>query len=165
VNSPVGSSWQLTRTDLDRLDAVLGTFVAESGARCALLVDRAGQSITAAGSTASLDQTAFASLAAADFAASDALARLLGEPEFPMLYHAGRPESMYLADVGGFAILAVLFGATTTLGMVRLRSRGAIPPIREVLEQVSARPAGAGIEGVDEGWLRAAADEIDRLFN
>lgn len=164
--SPAAGSWSLQATDMAALDSAMGIFVSEAGARCAVLVDRTGRSITAAGETGELDQTTFASLAAADFAASDQLARLLGEKEFASLYHAGASHSMYLADVDGHAILAALFDERTTLGLVRLRSRAAIPRLSTVLAEVNARPAQPvqGL-GVDAGWLNAAADEIDRLFN
>ncbi len=161
-----GGTWSLRREDLEALDAVMATFLTESKARCALLVDRTGRAITAAGELAQLDQITFASLAAADFAASDQLARLLGEQEFASLYHAGERHSMYLADVGGQAILATLFDERTTLGLVRLRSRAAVPRLGTVLAEMSARPAeSVQALGVDDGWLSAAADEIDRLFN
>ncbi len=163
--TPTAGTWSLQAGDLAALDSAMGTFVSEAGARCAVLVDRTGRSITAAGETGALDQTAFASLAAADFAASDQLARLLGEKEFASLYHAGPSHSMYLADVDGQAILAALFDEHTTLGLVRLRSKAAIPALSTVLAAVSARPAQpAQALGVDAGWLSDAADEIDRLF-
>ena len=161
-----GGNWSLRAQDLEQLDQALGTFLSETHARCALLVDRTGRSITHAGEIGLLDETTFASLAAADFAASDQLARLLGEQEFAALYHAGAGHSMYLADVGGQAILATLFDGGTTLGLVRLRSRTAIPRMNVVLAEVSNRPAESiSAIGVDDGWLSAAADEIDRLFN
>lgn len=165
MSNPSGS-WSLGQKDLDALNEVMVLFVSESGVRSALLVDRTGRAITIAGQADGLDQTTFATLAAADFAASDQLARLLGEKEFASLYHAGKTQSMYLADVGGHAILAALFDKGTTLGLVRLRSKALIPRMSLVLEEVSARPVQpvAGL-GVDEGWLSAAADEIDRLFN
>ncbi len=164
--NPGGGSWSLQAGDLEALDSAMGTFVSEAGARCAVLVDRTGRSITAVGETAELDQTTFASLAAADFAASDQLARLLGENEFASLYHAGQTQSMFLADVDGFAILAALFDEKTTLGLVRLRSRAAVPALSMVLAAVSARPVQpVQGPGVDAGWLSDAADEIDRLFN
>ena len=156
-------NWSLRAEDLRALDSVIGSFLTESKARCALLLDRTGRSITGAGELAELDQTTFASLAAADFAASDQLARLLGEKEFASLYHAGERHSMYLADVGGQAILAALFDERTTLGLVRLRSRAVVPRLTAVIAEVSARPSEPvqGL-GVDGGWLNAAADEIDR---
>lgn len=161
-----GGTFSLRQEDLDALDAVIATFLTESKVRCALLVDRTGRTITGAGELKQLDQTTFASLAAADFAASDQLARLLGEQEFASLYHAGEKHSMYLADVSGQAILAALFDEHTTLGLVRLRSRAAVPRLGSVLAEMNARPAQpAQALGVDEGWLNAAADEIDRLFN
>jgi len=165
LSNPSGS-WALRQQDLDALNEVMILFVSESHVRCALLLDRTGRAITNAGETGDLDQTTFASLAAADFAASDQLARLLGEKEFAALYHAGKRSSMYLADVGGHAILAAMFDRSTTLGLVRLRSRALIPRLTSVLADVSARPnepmSGLGVDG---GWLSAAADEIDRLFN
>jgi hypothetical protein len=143
--------WSLGAEEMRALEAQLTSFVGESQARLAVLLDRAGRHLTSVGDGAGIDPTTFASLAAADFAASDQLAKLLGESEFASLYHAGEDHSMYLVDVGGHAILAVIFDARTTLGLVRLRTRSAAPKI-----------AGAG---VDEAWLAAASSEIDRLFD
>ncbi|HKJ92680.1 MAG TPA: roadblock/LC7 domain-containing protein, partial [Longimicrobiales bacterium] len=108
-------------------------------------------------------ETTFASLAAADFAASDQLAGLLGEDEFTSLYHQGEAGSMYLADVAGSAILAAVFDHSTTLGMVRLKTRTVVPEVVELLNELVGRPSQPG-QGLDASWLSAAADEIDRLF-
>ena len=75
--------------DVERLDSLLTTFVVESQVKCALLLDRTGRLLTTAGDVAGLDGTSFASLAAADFSASDQLAVLLGEQEFPFTATSG----------------------------------------------------------------------------
>lgn len=155
------------RRDLDadgraRLDAVLASFVEETQARCAVLLDRDGRPLVLAGKTAQLDDTAFASLAAADFAAGDRLASLLGEDEFTSLYHQGDHHSMYLVDVGGTAILAALFDDRSSLGLVRLKAKRAVPRFAALLaERAAAEPEDAGL---GDGWADEAGDEIDRLF-
>lgn len=148
--------------DLERLDRELNAFVAETRVRCALLLDRNGRSLSTAGEALGFDGTAFASLAAADFAASDQLAVLLGETEFDSLYHEGDENSMFLVNIGGQAILAALFDASTTQGLVRVKTRAAVPELARLLDELVARqPAEQGIEA---GWLEEAQDEIDRLF-
>jgi predicted regulator of Ras-like GTPase activity (Roadblock/LC7/MglB family) len=150
--------------DLERFQQLLSTYLTETHARCVVLVDRTGRLLATAGDTGGFDQISFASLAAADFAASDQLAALLGEPEFASLYHHGDRQSMFLADLGGWAILVMLFDAGTTLGLVRLRSRAALPRLVEVFEGLARREREMPAVRMDEGWAAEAEDEIDRLF-
>ena len=154
---------QLNPDDLERINRILQSFVTDAGARCALLLDRAGRAVSAFGETRQIDETSFASLAAADFDASDQLAGLLGEDEFTALYHQGVDGSMYLSDIGGAAILAAVFDRRTTLGMVRLKTRTVVPQLTALLDEMGRRSSGDG-EKLEPGWLDDASDEIDRLF-
>ncbi|MFO7894696.1 MAG: roadblock/LC7 domain-containing protein [Longimicrobiales bacterium] len=148
--------------DLEQVNHLLHSFVAEAGARCALLLDRNGRPLTAFGETGDLDETSFASLAAADFDASDQLAGLLGEQEFTSLYHQGVNGSMYLSEIAGVAILAAVFDRRTTLGMVRLKTREVVPQLVDLLTELGARE---GEEGrLDANFADDAVSEIDRLF-
>ena len=65
--------------DAAAFEALLREFITDTGALCTMLVDRTGRMLAQAGDTAGMDGVAFASLASADFAASDQLAELLGE--------------------------------------------------------------------------------------
>ena len=160
------ASWSFLPQDLEQLDRLLLTFLDATNARCALLVDRSGQLLTFAGDGLTFDGTAFASLAAADFAASDQLAQLLGEDEFKALYHQGAKDSMYLVDIHGRAILAALFNGGTTLGLIRLTTRNLLPEIETLFQIVSERGARAPEQSqyFDSGWLSEAEGEIDKLF-
>lgn len=149
--------------DLQQLQELLRNFVAEAGARSAFILDRTGRLLTSVGQAADFDVTAFASLAAADFAASDQLAVLLGENEFTSLYHQGEAGSMYLTDVAGHAILAAVFDHRTTLGMVRLKTRTVLPKVVDLFNELVGR-ASSQESGLEAGWLDDATDEIDRLF-
>ncbi|MGQ0767015.1 MAG: roadblock/LC7 domain-containing protein [Gemmatimonadota bacterium] len=159
------TSWSLTEQDAAAIARVLQRLIFDSNARCCVVVDRSGQLITTAGERPVFDVTSFATLAAADFAANDQLARLVGEQDFNTLFHQGERESMLLADVSRRVILAVLFDNRTTLGMVRLRLKGAVEELTRVIDQMFAKAAVAQHSGGGGSSIFSDVDdEIDRLF-
>ena len=184
---PGAASWSFTEDDFQAITGALQRFLFDSNARCALLVDRAGQLVATVGEAPNFDATAFASLTAADFSANDQLAKLIGEKDFTTRFHQGERESMYLAAVARRVILVVLFDNRTTLGLVRLKLRGVVDELAQRFEEVFARasapraagpspfaPAAAQRSGVGPGYspalpapgdlLAGAEDEIDKLF-
>ena len=164
--TPGGSgSWSFSSSDSERIEEILGNLLYESNARCALLVDRTGQLVTTVGEQPDFDSAAFASLTAADFSANDQLASLIGEEEFSSLFHQGRNESMYLADVSKRLILVVLFNQRTTLGLVRIKIKGAVEGLNAAFETVFGRAATSEESPpLERGFVDEAEDEIDRLF-
>jgi predicted regulator of Ras-like GTPase activity (Roadblock/LC7/MglB family) len=158
-------SWTFLEEDFNRIQRQLTALTRDAGARTTLLVDRNGQMITYTGETPLFDTNAFASLSAADFAANDHLASLIGEPEFSTLYHQGEKESMYLADIRKRAILVVLFDDRTTLGLVRLRVKQAVKALDEIFGEIFAQAGRTGDRaGLGRDFAAEADDEIDRLF-
>jgi predicted regulator of Ras-like GTPase activity (Roadblock/LC7/MglB family) len=157
------SSWSFREDDARRIQSILSTFLGESNARTALIVDRTGQMVSTAGESPAFDATAFASLTAADFSANDQLARMLGESEFGALFHQGERESMYLADIARRVILVVLFDNRTTLGLVKLRVKTAVVQLNQVFTDMFNRD-GTSAPGVESEFLGEAEDEIDKLF-
>lgn len=158
----VGSaSWSFTEEDFTAITATLQKFLAETNARCALLVDRSGQLVTTVGEQPNFDPTAFATLTAADFSANDQLAQLIGETDFNSLFHQGEKESMYLADIARRVILVALFDNRTTLGLVRLKIKDTVSELTQLFKQVFERGKSASKQ---PGLLAGADDEIDQLF-
>src|SRR5215213_9882013 len=154
------ASWSFTEDDYSAITDSLTRFLGESNARCAMLVDRAGQLVATVGEQPNFDPMAFATLTAADFSANDQLARLMGETDFNTLFHQGEKESIYLADVARRLILVVLFDNRTTLGLVRLRMKQAVQELTVLFDVVFSR----GREGhpPKPNVLHGAADdEID----
>jgi predicted regulator of Ras-like GTPase activity (Roadblock/LC7/MglB family) len=151
--------------DVRRFEELLTGFVADSGARCAFLLDRTGRMLSARGDTAGLDETTFASLASAGFAASGQLAQLLGEKQFRSLYHHGAERSMFLADIAGAAVFAVLFDSRTTLGMVRIKTKSLVPAFAEHIAQMAERGPSGQVVTMETGWAIDAESEVDRLFS
>ncbi|MEX2280937.1 MAG: roadblock/LC7 domain-containing protein [Gemmatimonadota bacterium] len=150
--------------DVQQLDELLSGFLGETRAQCAVLVDRSGRLLTCSGDTAGMDRIAFASLVAGDFSASGQLASLLGEEEFSSLYHQGEGQSMYLADIGGWAILAALFDGRTTLGMVRLKSKAVVPRFATLFAGFASRAPVPPLGALQAEWAEEVGNEIDRLF-
>ena len=158
------ASWSFEERDAQHIERVLLSFIRESDARCALLVDRTGQLITLAGERPAFDSTAFATLAAADFSANDQLASMIGEQEFSSLFHQGDTESMYLADVARRAILVVLFDDRATLGMVRIKVKAVVRELNEIFREIFDRAPSTSSPHLATNWVDEAEDEIDRLF-
>ncbi|MBR9991325.1 MAG: roadblock/LC7 domain-containing protein [Gemmatimonadetes bacterium] len=150
--------------DVAGFEELLSEFITDTGALCTMLVDRTGRMLAAAGNIETLDSVAFASLASADFAASDQLAELLGEQEFTSLYHHGAERSMFLAEIGGAAILAALFDTRTTLGMVRITTKSLVPRFAECFARLAESGPSGQVVQMETGWANEAESEIDRLF-
>jgi predicted regulator of Ras-like GTPase activity (Roadblock/LC7/MglB family) len=130
--------------DAVRIDAVLGRFLADSGCAAALLIDRSGQPLAESGVSRTLDTGSIGALAAGAFSATAALARLLGESEFSVLFHEGVRESMHVSTVDDDSILLAIFDERTTVGMVRLFAREASTSIGGILEETRKRPKRVG---------------------
>jgi predicted regulator of Ras-like GTPase activity (Roadblock/LC7/MglB family) len=127
-----------------RISTVLHQFLEESSAVDALLIDRSGQLLAQGGSERDLDTVSLSALAAGAFSSTAAMARLLGEPEFTMLFHQGINENIHVTAVDEHAILLALFDSRTTVGMVRLFARDASVAIGTILAESRARPPRTG---------------------
>lgn len=158
-------NWNFLEDDFKRIHRHLHALTREASARTTMLVDRNGHMIAFSGEEPQFDTNAFASLSAADFAANDHLASLIGEPEFSSLYHQGERESMYLADVRKRVILVVLFDTRTTLGLVRLRVKQAVKALEAIFGEIFAETGRSrDRSGLGGEFATEAADEIDNLF-
>lgn len=101
----------------------LKRFVAESGARLALLTTPGGQVIAQHGFTRAVDVMSAAALGAAIAASTAEIIRMLAEPAFRALAHQGREHGIYLASFEtpqGAMLCLVVYGADSSVGLVQL---------------------------------------------
>jgi predicted regulator of Ras-like GTPase activity (Roadblock/LC7/MglB family) len=138
----------------------------EANARVVCLVDRNGQQIASVGELENLDITALASLAAGNVAATDSLARLIGESDFSALYHEGEKDNLHLSVVGGKVILVVIFDVRSSLGLVRLRVKKHSGDLAAALERMRQRSAKAhsGKMAAASPFAEITDEDIDSLF-
>ncbi len=155
--------------DFWAINEKLNQLLKSTNALAVLLIDKAGQLITTAGDISQLDTTSFASLSAADFAATSQLAMLVGEKEFATLFHQGEKQNIYVASIEARVMLAVIFDQRTTLGLVRVRTKQTVAELEKLFQNIFAKlegaPAGQPQEstfGTD--FASEAESELDNLF-
>src|SRR5512142_1504387 len=108
----------------------------DANAKIVFLVDKNGQQIAANGDLEAVDTTSLASLTAGNVAATDGLARLIGEKEFSILFHEGEKDNIHISIVGQRVILVVIFDDRSSLGLVRLRVRKASMELEKVFQDL-----------------------------
>ena len=129
----------LHEPEYKRIKAILDKVQKELRADIVLLVSQSGQPVVILESEEKFDYTSLASLAAANLAATDGLANLVGEGEFSVLVHQGRNRSLYISDLLQKFSLVLVFNAATTLGLVRYKAKKAVILLEEVIQDVLRR--------------------------
>jgi predicted regulator of Ras-like GTPase activity (Roadblock/LC7/MglB family) len=157
----------LFEEDFQRLQQVLRRLRQEADASIVLLVDKNGQRIASVGDVDALDMTALASLTAGNVAATDGLARILGEREFSVLLHEGENQNIHLSVVAGRVILVVIFADRSALGLVRLRVRQATAELAKAFAEITARMEREPVlhSSVEPLLAQITDEDIDRLFS
>src|SRR6187455_1876091 len=125
--------------EFNQIKAIISKLRIDANAKVVFLVDKNGQQIAAHGDLESLDTTSLASLTAGNVAATDGLARLIGEREFPVLFHEGEEDNVYISIVGQRVILVVIFDERSSLGLVRLRVRKANQDLERIFEAINKK--------------------------
>ena len=153
--------------EFKRIKEVLSRLRMETNAKVAFLVDKNGQQIAAQGDLEGLDTTSLASLTAGTVAATDGLARLIGEKEFSVLFHEGERDNIHISIVGQRVILVVIFDERSSLGLVRLRVRKASQELEKVFDDI-LKKVEQERENLDVGFESPFAEitdeDIDALF-
>jgi len=122
------------QTQLDDIDNVIKTNLIAAGLEHVLFMDLGGNAIAKHDNGKSyLDSTAFAALAAGNYAAVDAMAKLVGESEFSLLFHKGKKLSIHFSKVTDDTLLISMFNKDISLGLVRLKVAEAIEKINQIL--------------------------------
>jgi predicted regulator of Ras-like GTPase activity (Roadblock/LC7/MglB family) len=140
----------------------------DANANVVFLVDKNGQQIAAVGDLQTLDTTSLASLTAGNVAATDGLARLIGEKEFSILFHEGEKDNIHISIVAQRVILVVIFDERSSLGLVRLRVRRATTELDKIFEDITkkAEQEKESLQAEFESPFAEITDEdIDRLFS
>ena len=150
--------------ETEKINLALKKLLKGSEAKCALLVDKDGHLVTRQGFTQSLDTTSLAALLAGSFASTREIARLVGEPEFSVLFHQGKRDHIHMSLVGDRSILVVVFDDRTTIGMVRLYAREASSELEQVFSTGLAKKDDRET-GLSEEFAASAGDKLDDIFH
>lgn len=124
----------LSKEQFDRIEGILEEELLELGVQCVLLIDLAGNIIVNLDDgKIEHDIYSLAALAAGNFGAVSAMAKIVGEEDFSLLFHKGEKESIHFSKVVEDLLLVTIFGKEVSLGFLRLKVTEAINKIREML--------------------------------
>ncbi len=148
------------------LDEALRRLRVEANAEAVFLIDRNGQQIAAAGDLEKFDTTSLASLTAGNVAATDGLAKLIGEREFSVLFHEGQKDHIHTSTVADRAILVVIFDERSSLGLIRLRVKRASVELEKIFEVMAHKgDRSSGASSTASPFSEITDEDIDALFN
>ncbi len=110
------------------------------------------------------DTTVLSTLAAGSFAATNEIARMIGETEpFRMVLHEGKNHNMFVCTVCLDYFLTVVFDSGTALGMIRLFTKRTAEQMQPVLMQKASEAFNMGqVFGGD--FESRLGEELDRSF-
>ena len=154
--------------EFNQIKQVISKLRTDANANVVFLVDKNGQQIAAHGDIENLDTTSLASLTAGNVAATDGLARLIGEKEFSILFHEGEKDNIHISIVAQRVILVVIFDERSSLGLVRLRVKKASEELNRVfaniMSKVEREKAAAGA-AFESPFAEITDEDIDSLFS
>src|SRR3984893_9662226 len=158
----------LYEAEVRKITDSLNRVASDANANVVFLVDKNGQQIAAVGDLQTLDTTSLASLTAGNVAATDGLARLIGEKEFSILFHEGEKDNIHISIVAQRVILVVIFAERPSLGLVRLRVKKASQELGDVfgriMSKVEREKAAAGA-AFESPFAEITDEDIDSLFS
>lgn len=116
----------LTKNEFHKLEAIITEQLLDSGAELVVVIDLAGNLLLQCGSLEMEDIFSLAALAAANFAATAQIAKLIGEEDFTLLFHKGGRRNIHFSRLAKDYLIVTLFNDNVSLGLIRLKLVNAI---------------------------------------
>ena len=130
-------SYTLGQEQLDRIEEILQQDLIDVGVRCVFLIDMAGNIIANQDNgEIKHDVYSLAALAAGNFGAVSAMAKIIGEGEFSLLFHKGKKENIHFNKIITEFLLITIFSNDISLGFLRLKVNEAVEKIKQILESI-----------------------------
>lgn len=116
-----GGHLVITEEGIRAINNTLGNLALESGAKAVLLLDKGGQLIAAQGETNALDTLSLSALITGSFNSTKAIATLVGETEFKIMFQQGTQFSLFMASLNTQDVVAVIFPNAVTVGKIKYK--------------------------------------------
>lgn len=125
---------EFDKQQIEAIENVLQEELIDLGVQSVILMDLAGNVIVnlERGDT-SHDVYSLAALAAGNYGAVSAMANIIGEQEFSLLFHKGEEESIHFSKVVDDLLLLTIFNKNVSLGFLRLKVAEAIKRIQSLI--------------------------------
>jgi len=150
--------------ELKEIQEIINQLHVDARSKIVFVVDKNGQQIAGAGEIGNIDATSLASLTAGNVAATDGLAKLIGEKEFSILFHEGERDNVHSSIVANRVILVIIFDDRSSLGLVRLRVKKGAQELARVFECIIEKSNAQPSAGLEAAFAEITDDDIDNLF-
>jgi len=123
-----------TKEQIEGIENILQEELIDLGVQSVILMDLAGNVIVNLDNGESgHDVFSLAALAAGNYGAVSAMANIIGEQEFSLLFHKGEEESIHFSKVVEDLLLLTIFNKNVSLGFLRLKVAEAIKRIQMLI--------------------------------
>jgi predicted regulator of Ras-like GTPase activity (Roadblock/LC7/MglB family) len=152
---------------LTRIEACLEELLSKTKGAAVLLADCTGQPVGSVGTLSDKDRVALATLAAGSFAATVAMAKLLGQAgSFEQVFFEGEGQSVHSSTVSEDYLLTIAFDSRAKPGLVRLMAVEAVKELRDILSEAQERTIDESVRDLIDGEFGdSLADELDTLLS
>lgn len=151
------------KEEFDQIEQLLEEFLKLSDAMAVFLIDTGGHLISQKGKADFLNPETLSALVAGSFAATKEMAKLLGEPEFSVMFHQGKKDHIHISVVGDRAMVAIVFDDKTTVGMITLYSKELTEKLGKLFD-IASRRSNTEKE-LDSGFTETVRDKLDEMFD
>ncbi|MDZ7830780.1 MAG: roadblock/LC7 domain-containing protein [Desulfobacterales bacterium] len=125
---------EFDKQQIESIENILQEELIDMGVQSIILMDLAGNVIVNLDSgDKSHDVFSLAALAAGNYGAVSAMANIIGEQEFSLLFHKGEEESIHFSKVVEDLLLLTIFDKNVSLGFLRLKVAEAIKRIQKLI--------------------------------
>jgi predicted regulator of Ras-like GTPase activity (Roadblock/LC7/MglB family) len=125
---------EFDKQQIESIENILQEELIDMGVQSVILMDLAGNVIVNLDSgDKSHDVFSLAALAAGNYGAVSAMANIIGEQEFSLLFHKGEEESIHFSKVVEDLLLLTIFNKNVSLGFLRLKVAEAIKRIQKLI--------------------------------
>ncbi len=123
-----------TKEQIESIEDILQKELIDLGVQSVILMDLAGNVIVNLDSgEVNHDVFSLAALAAGNYGAVSAMANIIGEQEFSLLFHKGEKESIHFSKVVDDLLLLTIFNKNVSLGFLRLKVAEAVKRIQTLI--------------------------------
>lgn len=137
---------QLIEEDISSMEGALTALITGSESISAFVIDKGGFLVCGKGGSDQFDTTTVAALSAATYTANQAIASLIGEPNFSNIYQQGENFSLYISNIDEQCLLAVIFNARLSVGAVKYYASGTTREIAAHLQRARERAPDQGVD-------------------
>jgi predicted regulator of Ras-like GTPase activity (Roadblock/LC7/MglB family) len=125
---------EFDKHQIESIENILQEELIDLGVQSVILMDLAGNVIVnLENGDSSHDVYSLAALAAGNYGAVSAMANIIGEQEFSLLFHKGEEESIHFSKVVEDLLLLTIFNKNVSLGFLRLKVAEAIKRIQVLI--------------------------------